>query len=79
MEEEFDKVQVSDPSMCGDDHDEIDLDYEFDAPRFFDFTRPETFWDADEAQQWFEFAASYPPSRKYILGKPNLLVIVMFV
>ncbi|XP_057446404.1 protein TPX2-like isoform X2 [Lotus japonicus] len=62
MEEEFDKVQVSDPSMCGDDHNEIDLDYEFDAPRFFDFTRPETFWDADEAQQWFEFAASYPPS-----------------
>ncbi|KAJ1431365.1 TPX2 central domain [Sesbania bispinosa] len=60
MEEEFREIEVEDPCLCG--NDEIDLDYEFDAPRFWDFTRPDTFWDAAEAEEWFEFAASYPPS-----------------
>lgn len=41
---------------------EIDLDYEFNAPRFFDFTRPETPAEAHEAELWFQTAASYPPS-----------------
>ncbi|XP_029129480.1 protein TPX2 isoform X3 [Cajanus cajan] len=41
---------------------EIDLDYEFDAARFFDFTRPETPAEAHEAELWFQNAASYPPS-----------------
>ncbi|XP_068465026.1 protein TPX2-like isoform X1 [Phaseolus vulgaris] len=41
---------------------EIDLDYEFDAARFFDFTRPETLEEAHQAQLWFQNAASYPPS-----------------
>ena len=42
--------------------DEIDLNYEFDAPRFYDFSKPETFWDSCEAEHWFEFAQSCPPS-----------------
>ncbi|CAJ1943458.1 unnamed protein product [Sphenostylis stenocarpa] len=41
---------------------EIDLDYEFDAARFFDFTRPETLAEAHEAELWFQNATSYPPS-----------------
>ncbi|GAB4856973.1 hypothetical protein Ancab_014886 [Ancistrocladus abbreviatus] len=41
---------------------EIDLDYEFDAARFFDFSRPETEAEAREADSWFEAAQSYPPS-----------------
>ncbi|KAF5729918.1 hypothetical protein HS088_TW20G00285 [Tripterygium wilfordii] len=41
---------------------EIDLDYEFDAPRFFDFTREESVPEAREFQRWFESAKSYPPS-----------------
>ncbi|XP_052728063.1 protein TPX2 isoform X2 [Vigna angularis] len=40
---------------------EIDLDYEFDAARFFDFTRPETPAEALQAELWFQTAASYPP------------------
>ena len=43
---------------------EIDLDYEFDAARFFDFCRPETPAEAREAESWFETAGSYPPSRQ---------------
>ncbi|XP_019451543.1 PREDICTED: uncharacterized protein LOC109353657 isoform X2 [Lupinus angustifolius] len=58
MEEVFEKIEV-DGSMCCD---EIDFEYEFDAPRFCDFTRPETFMDAFEAEQWFDYATSYPPS-----------------
>ncbi|KAK7251189.1 hypothetical protein RIF29_34161 [Crotalaria pallida] len=41
---------------------EIDLDYEFDAPRFFDFTRPESPSQAHHSQLWFLDAPSYPPS-----------------
>ncbi|KAJ7952419.1 Protein TPX2 [Quillaja saponaria] len=41
---------------------EIDLDYEFDAARFFDFSRNETPAEAHEAELWFETARSYPPS-----------------
>ncbi|KAM7504668.1 hypothetical protein LguiB_003572 [Lonicera macranthoides] len=41
---------------------EIDLDYEFDAAQFFDFTQPESFSEAQEAERWFESASSYPPS-----------------
>ncbi|XP_020261911.1 protein TPX2-like isoform X2 [Asparagus officinalis] len=41
---------------------EIDLDYEFDAVRYFDFSREESFAEAWEAQLWFETAGSYPPS-----------------
>ncbi|KAH9721576.1 TPX2 importin domain-containing protein [Citrus sinensis] len=41
---------------------EIDLEYEFDAARFFDFTREESFAEAREAELWFESAPNYPPS-----------------
>lgn len=41
---------------------EIDLDYEFDAARFFDFTRPETPAEAFQAELWFQNAPNYPPS-----------------
>lgn len=42
---------------------EIDLDYEFDAARFFDFNRPETPVEAHQAELWFQNAPNYPPSR----------------
>ncbi|KAM5557159.1 protein TPX2-like [Rosa sericea] len=42
--------------------EEIDMDYEFDAPRFYDFTRLETDWEAEEAEDWFRYAGSYPSS-----------------
>ncbi|XAR70385.1 hypothetical protein NMG60_11027227 [Bertholletia excelsa] len=50
---------------------EIDLDYEFDAARYFDFTREESSVDAREAELWFESAGSYPHSpfvTKLLLG-----------
>lgn len=43
---------------------EIDLDYEFDASRYFDFSRAESLSEVREAESWFESAGSYPPSRK---------------
>ncbi|PON59984.1 TPX [Trema orientale] len=46
-------------------YEEIDMDYEFDAARFYDFTRAETDSEAGEAERWFESARGYPPSRKH--------------
>lgn len=43
---------------------EVDIDYEFDAARFFDFSREETPVEARRAELWFESAKTYPPSRK---------------
>ncbi|KAL6008006.1 hypothetical protein ACLOJK_033511 [Asimina triloba] len=43
---------------------EIDPDYEFDAARYFDFTRPESPAEAQAAELWFEKAYTYPHSRK---------------
>lgn len=45
---------------------EFDPDYEFDAARFYDFTSPESLSDSEEAERWFRFAPSYPPSRKHL-------------
>ena len=45
-------------------YEEIDLDYEFDAARFFDFNRTETEWEDRLAESWFESARGYPPSRE---------------
>ena len=45
--------------------EEIDMDYEFDAPQFFDLSRAETYSEAKEAELWFESAGNYPPSRKH--------------
>ncbi|KAL5552213.1 hypothetical protein UlMin_002389 [Ulmus minor] len=55
---------------------EVDLDYEFDAARFFDFSREETTAEARESEIWFESAKSYPPSPfavKLVLGEDFLL------
>ncbi|CAB78242.1 putative protein [Arabidopsis thaliana] len=41
---------------------EIDLEYEFDASRWFDFTREELPLESRAAELWFETAQSYPPS-----------------
>ncbi|KAI4320060.1 hypothetical protein MLD38_033579 [Melastoma candidum] len=40
----------------------IDPDYEFDVAQFFDFTRPETRSEEEEAERWFNYAPAYPPS-----------------
>ncbi|GAB2265328.1 hypothetical protein Dimus_000392 [Dionaea muscipula] len=40
----------------------IDFDYEYDAPRFFDFTRPESPFEVDAAEGWFGSANNYPSS-----------------
>lgn len=55
-EEEF--YSIEEGERC------FDLDYEFDAPRCFDFNHLETDCEAKEAELWFESAGSYPPSRK---------------
>ncbi|KAA3460194.1 protein TPX2-like isoform X1 [Gossypium australe] len=55
---------------------EIDLNYEFDAARFFDFTREESPVEAREAELWFESAPSYPPSpfvTKLVIREESLL------
>ncbi|XP_038683611.1 protein TPX2-like isoform X2 [Tripterygium wilfordii] len=54
---DFDEF-VEDPSVV----EEIDFDYEFDAPRFYDFTLEETFFDILEANRWFNTLTGYPPS-----------------
>ncbi|XP_010455620.1 PREDICTED: protein TPX2-like [Camelina sativa] len=41
---------------------EIDLEYEFDAARWFDFTREELALESRAAELWFQTAQSYPPS-----------------
>ncbi|XP_050141585.1 protein TPX2-like isoform X2 [Malus sylvestris] len=55
---------------------EADVDYEFDAARYFDFTREETPAEARRAELWFESAKSYPPSpvvTRLMLGPEILL------
>ncbi|KAF9689426.1 hypothetical protein SADUNF_Sadunf01G0091000 [Salix dunnii] len=41
---------------------EVDLDYEFDAPKYFDFTRRESIVEARDVQRWFDTAPSCPTS-----------------
>lgn len=41
---------------------EVDLDYEFDAAMYFDFSRPEAQAEAHQAELWFASAEEYPPS-----------------
>lgn len=50
---------------------EIDLDYEFDAARFFDFSRDESLQETLEAELWFQSRGSYPPSRNYCFSCLN--------
>jgi hypothetical protein len=48
--------------------DDIDFDYEFHAPNFFDFTSQETPDQAQQAERWFETAATYAPSRSFFFN-----------
>ncbi|XP_073127388.1 uncharacterized protein [Henckelia pumila] len=41
---------------------EIDDEYEFDASRFFDFSRAEFDSEVEEAERWFEVSGDYPNS-----------------
>ncbi|XP_047271194.1 protein TPX2 isoform X2 [Capsicum annuum] len=41
---------------------EIDLDYEFDAPKYFDFSSGESFPVRSLSESWFDSAESYPDS-----------------
>ncbi|XP_062230212.1 protein TPX2-like [Phragmites australis] len=41
---------------------QVDLDYEFDAPRWFDLAQEEAPVEAAAAQLWFTSTPSYPPS-----------------
>jgi len=61
-EEEYLEEFVIEPFVGGE---ELDLNYEFDAPRFHDFTLPETDLEAFEAGRWFNSTKTYPPSRKH--------------
>ncbi|XWS37726.1 hypothetical protein CRYUN_Cryun19dG0069700 [Craigia yunnanensis] len=56
MEEFFSIEESNEVEKC------FDIKYEFGAPQWYDFNRPETDWEAKEAQLWFESAESYPPS-----------------
>ncbi|KAF8095954.1 hypothetical protein N665_0320s0078 [Sinapis alba] len=51
---------------------DIDLEYEFDAARWFDFTRMESSEESQSAEFWFHSAPSYAPSpfvTKLLLSK----------
>lgn len=67
MGEGFGEIEVEYAPLC--EGEEIDSDYEFDAPQFFNFTCQEALWDVAEAEQWFESATSCPPSRKAMFEK----------
>ncbi|XP_020588984.1 uncharacterized protein LOC110030561 [Phalaenopsis equestris] len=41
---------------------EFDVDYEFDAPRYFELGREELQHEAQQAEFWFETAGNYAPS-----------------
>ncbi|KAG7549840.1 TPX2 central domain [Arabidopsis thaliana x Arabidopsis arenosa] len=42
--------------------EEFDIDFEFDAPRFYDFSKPELDSETEETELWFDSAGNYPPS-----------------
>lgn len=44
----------------------FDMEYEFDAARWFDFTREESPAESQSAEFWFHSAPSYAPSRECI-------------
>ncbi|XP_011659005.1 protein TPX2 isoform X2 [Cucumis sativus] len=59
METDEEMKEVTDKPFVWE---EIDLDYEFDVAMYYDFTRPETEKEIKEAEDWFKFAGTYPPS-----------------
>ncbi|CAA0401192.1 unnamed protein product [Arabidopsis thaliana] len=42
--------------------EKFDIDFEFDAPRFYDFSKPELDSETEETELWFQSAGNYPPS-----------------
>ncbi|XP_019154697.1 PREDICTED: uncharacterized protein LOC109151231 isoform X4 [Ipomoea nil] len=48
---------------------EIDFDYEYDAARFFDFSRSETISEILEAELWFQASGNYPASPLIVKSK----------
>ncbi|KAK1603958.1 hypothetical protein QYE76_027631 [Lolium multiflorum] len=62
---------------------EVDLDYEYDAPTWFDLAQEEAPVEAAAAEMWFATAPSYPPSPLIAmmlaedLGLPNLRSIAV--
>lgn len=63
MDEEMEEFMFTAEPMVAEQF-EVDFDYEFDAPQYYDFALPETPAKARETELWFDSAASYPPSRK---------------
>ncbi|WZZ25361.1 hypothetical protein YC2023_008762 [Brassica napus] len=62
---------------------EIDMEYEFDAARWYDFTRMELPAESEAAELWFHSAPSYAPSRErecldLILALASVEKIVQF-
>lgn len=55
--------------------EDCDRDYEFDAARFYDFSRSETCSEAEAAERWFEIAGTYPPSRKHRITNRRLFFL----
>ena len=64
-------MAVTEETNGGDDFTLIDETYEFSAPRFFDFLKPESDADFNKAQRWFQTALSYAPSRTRSLPPLN--------
>ncbi|GLU20964.1 hypothetical protein SLE2022_371360 [Rubroshorea leprosula] len=54
---------------------EINDDFEFDAPQFYEFNRPETDWEAAEAELWFVSAGNYLPSPFAIKLKQRCVIV----
>lgn len=44
----------------------IDLDFEFDAPKYVDLSKEESTMQATLAEKWFDTAKSDRPSRKHL-------------
>ncbi|KFK25111.1 hypothetical protein AALP_AA8G067300 [Arabis alpina] len=42
--------------------EEFDIDFEFDAPKFYDFSKPQLDLETEETEHWFKSAGNYPPS-----------------
>ena len=66
---------AEDPSF----NEKFDIDFEFDAPRFYDFSKPELDLETEETEHWFESAGNYPPSRKICIFFDNLMEIFVFL
>lgn len=60
MEELFTETIVVDEFV-------FDIDYEFEAPQFYDFTDEFSVDEGADDDFWFDSASSHPPSRECFL------------